>query len=291
MTAQARARLQIVVAAILWSLSGFFSKALTEPTALGVNEPHLSVWQIAFYRTLFAGLFLVPTLPGTPFRPRPLVGIMMACFAFLNISFMTAMVHGTAANAILLQYTAPAWLLLAGLVVFKESIDRRGVIVLGGGLGGITLILVGNWAGDRALAITAALASGVAYAAVLICLRLLKDQPANWLTVLNLMGSALVLLPVILFESLPTVKQLVWLALFGCLQFGLPYWLMARALHHVSALEAGLLTLLEPALNPVWAFLVAPATERPTQWTLFGGAMIGSLAIRYWPARKASQVA
>jgi drug/metabolite transporter (DMT)-like permease len=284
--------LQIVAAAILWSLSGFFSKALTEPTSLGLHEPHLSVWEIAFYRTIFAGLFLPPTLPRTPFRPRPLVAVMMACFAFLNISFMTAMVYGTAANAILLQYTAPAWLLLAGVVLFKESIDRRGIIVLGGGLGGVIVILVGNWAGDRALAIIAALASGVAYAAVLICLRQLKDQPANWLTVLNLVGSALVLLPVILFETLPTVKQLIWLGLFGCLQFGLPYWLMAKALRHVSSLEAGLLTLLEPALNPIWAFLIAPATERPTQWTLFGGAMIlGSLAIRYWPINKASRVA
>jgi drug/metabolite transporter (DMT)-like permease len=68
---------------------------------------------------------------------------------------------------------------------------------------------------------------------------------------------------------------------------GLPYWLVARGLRVVSPQEAGMITLLEPLLNPLWAYLVA--REIPKFPTFIGGALIlGALAWRYWPFRKAS---
>ena len=54
----------------------------------------------------------------------------------------------------------------------------------------------------------------------------------------------------------------------------------------VCAQEAGTLSLLEPILNPVWAYLVSPEKERPTVYVVLGGACIlGALAYRYWPVR------
>jgi drug/metabolite transporter, DME family len=67
-------------------------------------------------------------------------------------------------------------------------------------------------------------------------------------------------------------------------QLAVPYWLMARGLRYVPSFEAGLLTLIEPVLNPLWAYLISPESERPTMWTVLGGVMIlGTLAVRYWP--------
>jgi drug/metabolite transporter (DMT)-like permease len=64
----------------------------------------------------------------------------------------------------------------------------------------------------------------------------------------------------------------------------LPYWLMARSLKVVSPQEAGTISLLEPLLNPLWAYLVSG--EQPSLYTLAGGAFIlGALAWRYWPRR------
>jgi hypothetical protein len=55
-----------------------------------------------------------------------------------------------------------------------------------------------------------------------------------------------------------------------------------------SPQEAGMLTLVEPLLNPLWAFLVYPQSETPTAFTLVGGAcVVGALAWRYWPSRGA----
>ena len=81
---------------------------------------------------------------------------------------------------------------------------------------------------------------------------------------------------------------MAWLFVFGAVQMGLPYWLMARGLRSVSPHEAGTLTLLEPILNPIWAYLVSPQTEVPHVMTFVGGSIIiGALAYRYWPTRAA----
>jgi drug/metabolite transporter (DMT)-like permease len=58
----------------------------------------------------------------------------------------------------------------------------------------------------------------------------------------------------------------------GIFQIGLAYACLTLGLRHVPALEASLLLLLEPVLNPVWTWLVH--AERPSSWALTGGAII-----------------
>lgn len=286
-----QARLFIITAGVLWSLSGIFAKALSQPTVFHMNEPAVHPWTIAFFRATFAALALTPMLVRVmpPVPSKPLVA-MMTCFAAMSTLFITAMVIGSAAGAILLQYTAPVWLLLAGLFWFGETIHRRDVWLLVGGLTGIAILVAGNWGQDNPWAIAAALGSGLTYAGVVLGLRYLRDQPSAWLAVLNFVASAALALPFACQYPLPTASQIMWLAAFGMVQLAFPYWLMARGLKHVNSFEAGLLTLIEPVLNPMWAFLVSPKTETPTAATLLGGAVIvGSLAIRYWPAKKTGE--
>ena len=81
---------------------------------------------------------------------------------------------------------------------------------------------------------------------------------------------------------------IVVLFLFGAVQLGIPYWLMARGLRSVSAPEAGALTLVEPILTPVWTWLIAG--ELPQEFTYIGGVVIvAALAYRYWPARRVDE--
>lgn len=284
----ARARIAILAAGVLWSLSGAFTKALAVHTRLGLHDPPVPILAIAFYRALFAALLLAPTLAATrPPTPSRTLVAMPAVFAAMNALFITAMSLGPAAGAILLQYTAPAWVALAGWLWLREPVTRGNALLLLGGLAGVAVLVVGNWGHTPPAAVAAALGSGVTYAGVLICLRRLRDQPGNWLTALNLAASAAVLLPVALAAPWPRPAQLAWLAAFGSVQLALPYCLMAYGLRTVSPVEAGLLTLIEPVLNPVWAYLVAPDTERPTPATWLGGGLIvGSLAVRYWPRRR-----
>jgi drug/metabolite transporter (DMT)-like permease len=282
--AVARGRLCIALAALLWSTSGAFTKALTLDTALGLNTPKIEPLQIAFYRTLFAGLVLLPALRRVDVSFRPLMFGMACCFAVMNATFVSALALGTAANAILLQYTGPMWMYLASVWWLGEPPDRRSFAALSIGLLGIGIIIWGGRKEAHLDVIAIALTSGLAYAGVIICLRLLRDASARWLTVVNHLASALVLVPWIWTGPLPTAGQLCLLFAYGAGQMALPYWLMARSLRTLSPQEAGTISLLEPLLNPLWAYLISG--EQPSLYTLGGGAFIlGALAWRYWPRR------
>jgi drug/metabolite transporter (DMT)-like permease len=283
-------RLLIAVGALLWSTSGAFTKVLTKDTFLHLGSPQVPGLLIAFYRVLFAGLVLLPTLRRCDFSFRRAMIAMVACFATMNALYVLAMAQGKAANAVLLQYTAPMWMYLASICWLREPADRRSSVALVIGLVGIGVIVSDGWQEAQLPIAAIALGSGVAYAGVILFLRILRHASPRWLTVLNHLGGALVLVPFLFFAlpPSPTLLQLGVLFVFGSLQMALPYWLVARGLRVVSPQEAGTITLLEPLLNPVWAYLVAPESEVPSRLTLIGGLfIIGALAWRYWP-RKAT---
>ncbi len=67
----------------------------------------------------------------------------------------------------------------------------------------------------------------------------------------------------------------------GVVQIGVAYALLTRAIPHVPALETSLLLFLEPALNPILAWLVHG--EFPGPWAIVGGVIIMiSTGARSW---------
>lgn len=260
-------------ASVLWSTSGAFAKSL-----------HLPPSVMACYRVLFAGLFLSLFLRRRDVRWRFAILGMAMCFAIMNASFVWAIVLTTAANAIFLQYTAPAWMLVFSVVFLHERLSLADVGVVAISLVGVGVILSGggvdSWAG-----VGLALVAGVTYAAVAVFLRGLRGTSPVWLTTVNLLAGGLVLLPFAAWVDGPALVRLSWgqglgLAAFGIAQMALPYLLFARGLSLVSAQEAGILTLAEPVLNPIVTFLAVG--ERPAPATIAGGALIlGGLCARY----------
>jgi drug/metabolite transporter (DMT)-like permease len=284
-----QARLCIVLAALMWSTSGAFTKVLTRPTSLGLHEPEVKAELIACLRVLFAGVVLIPFLRRRDITFRPMMLAMVGCFALMNYLFVRAMAEGTSANAILLQYTAPMWMFLASVWWLGERADLRSLAALAIGVTGIGIIVAGGWQESQERVIALGLGSGVAYAGVVICLRVLRAESSRWLTVLNLLVSGAVLAPFVAHLPAPTVEQLLVLFLYGAVQMAVPYWLMARGVRSLSPQEAGTITLLEPILNPVWTFLISG--EVPSPFTLVGGGFIlGALVWRYWPIQSSRKI-
>lgn len=291
-------RLAIALAAVLWSLGGACTKILTQETIFGLDQPPLATLRvsdrdfpvvIACWRVLFAGLVLLPGLRRRDLTFRPAMLVLAVVFAVMNATFISAMALGTAANAILLQYSAPLWMVLASVFLLGERADRRSWIALAVGLAGVGVIVGGGWRASDPLVLGLGLTSGLTYATVLLFLRVLRDVSSRWITVWNMLTSGLLLLPLTLHLPAPTVPQFLFLAFFGGVQLGLAYLLMAYGLRTVSPQEAGAIVLLEPILNPLWAYLVSPATDTPEPTTFLGGFLVvGALAFRYWPtgARK-----
>jgi drug/metabolite transporter (DMT)-like permease len=303
----AAARASLVLAAVLWSLGSLFMRLVQQPTLIGWSEPGLAPLPIAFFRALFAGLVMVPLIRRADVRFNPRMGLMVVTFALMSGVYLTAMGLGKAGNAIFLQNTAPFWVYLFTVFLLGQPGDRRGWAAVLLGLAGAFVIVGGNWPRDlppdkqqAAVGVLAlGLASGIVYAGVVLFLRALREYSPAWLVFLNHIGSAaalgvfLTLAPtdVTGWTAFPTARQLGLLAVFGTVQMALPYWLFARGLRTVGPQEAGIITLLEPLLNPVWAYLITPASDTPNAPMFLGGGLIlAALVWRYAPrpARPAS---
>lgn len=280
----ARARLLVVAAAILWSTSGFFAKA-----------PQFADWPgpvLAFWRAAFACVVLWPLVrrPRWSWKLIP----MAATFALMNYTYLTAMAKGSAANAIWLQFTAPIWVLLAGVLLFAEKATRRDLWLLVLSVAGVGVILFYESRGTSLEAVLWGLASGLFYAGVVLSLRNLRSMDATWLAAVNHGVTAAVLAPLALAplwegsrSSVPLPGGIQWalLAGFGILQMGLPYVLFTRGLRSIPSHEGANIGLLEPLLVPVWVYLAWG--DPPAWWTLVGGGLIlVGLLLRYvrWPA-------
>ena len=268
-------RLSVLAAAVLWSSSGLFAK-----------WPIFDAWPastrgltLAFWRAVFAAMILAPTVRGARWR-WGLVPLAIA-FTLMNVSYLTAMSHTTAANAIWLQSTCPWWVFLFSVFLFREPIVRRDLIPLGFGVLGVSTILLFELQGQAAFGAACGLAAGISYAGVVVLMRHLRDENSSWLVALNHAVAALILLPwVWQFGHWPTPPQLAALAAFGILQMALPYLLLLRALRAISSQETVAIGMVEPILIPVWAYLIRG--EVPAPWTFFGACMIlVGLTIRY----------
>jgi drug/metabolite transporter (DMT)-like permease len=239
---------------------------------------------MACLRALFAGLVLLPLVRPRAVRFRPAMIGMVACFAAMNACYVTSITLTTAANAIFLQYTAPAWMFLASVLWLGEPVDRRNLLSLAVGMIGIAVIVVGDWR-EGSLGIVLALVAGVTYGGVAVFLRVLRDEDAVWLTVLNHLIGGTVLLPVLFVrdEWQPVgISAASWaaMAVFGAVQMGIPYILFSRGLSVITPQEAGIIALVEPVLNPVLTYFAVG--EQPSPTTIGGGGVIlSAVVLRY----------
>ena len=287
LTNRSNGRRCIVAAAVLWSLSGVITKGLDG----------LDGGPIAFYRGLFAGLVLLPLIRRSKWTFNPTLLPLALIFGAMTGLYIGAIKATTAANAIVLQYSSAVWAVPLSLLLLRERPDRRSLRGIAVAAIGIALIaaLAGMNSDDGPedrndpLGIALGLGSGLCYAAVAIIFRRLRDIDSMWLSVVGNLGGSMVLGAWLLASDgsipIPTAPQFVVLFLFGAIQMAIPYVLFARGLRDVPAPEAGLLTLIEPLLNPLWVLLfIGEVPEWPT--FLGGSFLLAGVALRYLPLRR-----
>ncbi len=262
----------LVAAAVLWSTTSLFVKV---EALRDIPGPTL-----AALRALFAAVCLVPFVRVSSVRWRVGLLPMATAFAAMNVLFLTAMTLTTAAAAVFLQYTATPWSFLLGLVILGETWRRGNVVAVGLAMAGIAII-VATTDGQSSLGNLLAVASGLAFAAVIISLRHLRQESPVFLVLVNQAASCLVLLPWLAWHP-PSLSLDQWLLLaaFGIVQMSIPYLLFARGLKSVPAQEAALIVLLEPVLTPVWVGLLGWEFAPATTW-LGGALIVGGLLLRY----------
>jgi drug/metabolite transporter (DMT)-like permease len=256
-----------------------------------IKAAEFTGWQTASLRS---GVAAVAILLMTPAARRGwsvravLVGFAYAACLTL---FVLANRLTTAANTIFLQSTAPLYLLFLSPWLLKEPIRRQDLGFMAAVGLGLALFFVSAeapiaTAPDPMRGNLLALVSGFFWAVTVCGLRWLgagngeHGSPVAAVVSGNL-TAFLVALPMAL--PLGSHGPVDWAVVIylGVFQIALAYVLVTSALRHIPALEASLILLIEPVLNPVWAWLFQG--ERPGPWALFGGAIIlGATTLKGW---------
>ncbi len=262
-----KAVLMLILAAFLWSTGGLLIKSV------GVHP-----MAIAGVRSGVACLVVLLFLG----RPRltwtiPQVGGALSYAATVTF-FVFATKLTTAANAILLEYTAPVYIALLGSWFLKERTTAADWLMIGACLTGMVLFFFDSLAPGQLLGNVFGILTGLTFAFLAIFLRQQKNT-SNLESIL--FGNAIVAvigIPFLAFGA-PSEKDLMWLVLVGAFQLGVPYVLYARAIKRVTALDSILIPIIEPILNPLWVFLLIG--ERPGPWAVAGGIVVlGAVTIR-----------
>ncbi len=278
MDAVTLARLQLLAAALLFSTGG-----------AGIKLCAFSSWQVAGLRSAAAGVVLLAAMRGSArrwsWRALP-VGV---AYAATMILFVSGNKLTTAANTIFLQSTAPLYVLLLGPRLLGESVRRRDLPFMAALACGLALFFVGvdpslASAPDPLRGNAIAALSGTTWALTVLGLRWASRGAGGDASAALVIGNALTVLaclPGALPLAAGTPVDWLIIAYLGVFQVGLAYVCLTAGVRRVQAAEASMLLLLEPVLNPVWAWAVHG--EFPGAWALVGGAVIVlSTAAKTW---------
>ena len=256
--------LQMAMCAGLWSIAGIFIKLIPwHPMA------------IAGFRSLLAGavVLIYIKVRGWKFvvNKQTLLSGFFLCITFCT--FVVANKLTTAANAIVLEFTSPVFIVILSALLYGQRFCRADLITVVLTLGGISLFFFDQLTPGGMIGNFVALSAGLFQACTYIFVGNCHDNDRMSGIFIGHLLTALVGIPFAFFTEtaiapLPVLSILV----LGILQLGIPYVLFGEASRVCPPLMCSLIGAVEPLLNPVWVFLFDG--ERPGTWALVGGVIV-----------------
>jgi len=241
MAAERKGIVFVFLAAVLYSIGGLCIKVIPWH-AMSINSG----------RNMISVLVVGSYLLVTRHRPRwnRWIAFGAVCVCGTNVLFTLANKMTTAANAIVLQFTAPIFVLLISMLLLHKRPGKLDVTVCAVVLLGVLCFFLESLEAGGMLGNLVALCSGLAYAGVFLLNDMPNADPISsvfWGDVC----SAVVGLPFLLQETEFSPVSLTSLVILGAFQVGLAYILMCEGLKTTPAVTASLISGIEPVLNPV----------------------------------------
>ena len=262
--------LLVVLAGIVWSLSGVLSKGVTWG---GFSKTGIRALITVIILGIGRGSFKVRLTAGNV--------IGGAGVALTSLLYMFSIGLTTSANAIVLQYSMPVFVVLFGIFVLHEKPLRRDLLAVALVLAGVVLCCLQGMKGGHLAGDAIAVVSGMTYAVVFLAKGRKDTTPDEYIYLGNLFASAaLVLLPFdggvhFTAASAGSVSKLCFewgtMAVMG-LSLGFGYLLFSRGIARTQPTVAAIASNVEPVLNPVWVFLFIG--EDPGTLSLIGSALV-----------------
>ncbi|WP_411676421.1 DMT family transporter [Caproicibacter sp.] len=254
----------MIGSALLWSIAGALIKLLPW-------NPFI----ISGFRSLLAAgvMFLYIRHAGIKICVNRYSILSCLTLCGLLFSFVVANKLTTAANAIVLEYSAPAFIVVFSALIFKQRFHPADVFAVAGTMFGIALFFFDRLSAGGLLGSCIALFSGVLMALnFIVSARADTDTRMSGILFAHL-ATAVIGVPVIFFDPpVFSAQSLTAILILGIFQLGVPYVLYGLALKNCPPLACSLIGTLEPLLNPIWVFLFYG--EAPGRYALFGGALV-----------------
>ena len=268
-----RAMLLMVITAAMWSLGGIFIKLISW-------NPFL----IAGVRSGISGSIMALYMAATQTRFKLnryslLAGMGLGCSATL---FTIANKLTTAANAIVLQYTAPIFILLLSAFFFKEKMQKQDILVVCITMGGMVLFFLDQLSPGNLLGNILGILAGVTLGQMFVMVGRGGDDDATRMS--GILIAHMITLMIGVPVGLPQTEEvaaieILYVIILGVFQLGIPYVLYGIASRDCPPLACSLIGMLEPLLNPVWVAIFIG--EVPGPFAL-AGAVIIIATVTWW---------
>ncbi|MDD3920443.1 MAG: EamA family transporter [Eubacteriales bacterium] len=264
MKAEHKAMLVMAATGLFWSLGGVLVKMIPWNAIV-----------LAGVRSLIAGTLIAAYMGIKRIRPLftkktwMLGGFLLCTYC----CFLTATKLTTAANAIVLQYTAPMFILLYSVLFFRQRFKKADLLAVLFTTLGIALFFLDQLGGGSIWGNLLGVLSGAFMAGMFMASSGVSDQERLSGILIGQLLTAAVGIPLTAVYDTPvTGTVVVCILLLGIVQLGLPYLLYAYAMRSCPPLMASMLSVIEPLLNPIWVLLVIG--EAPGKFALIGGAAV-----------------
>ena len=263
--------IEMLICAALWSSAGILIKLLP-----------WNGFAVASLRSLIAGCtilayMLISKRKLVPNKKTLLSGVLTGC---VYICFSCANKLTTAANAIVLQFTSPIFIVLISAVVFKARIRLTDAVTVLLTLGGIALVFLDQLEGGYILGNIVAVIAGLFMAGMYVAVGKLEGDSRFSCITIGQFFAFLAGLPFVIATK-PEINAVTAASVIalGVFQLGISYVLYVKASESCPPLACSLLGGLEPLLNPVWVMLFDG--ETPGVLALIGGAIV-VIVISLW---------
>lgn len=249
------------IVAILWSLAGLNIKMI-KWAPLAINGTNC----------LLMFIILTPYILRQTHVSVDKYTIGAAIFyTGLGYCFTVSTKLTTAANAVILQYTAPFYIIILSGLFLHEKVYKIDFINISFVFCGILLFFVDEVGGGSFIGNCIAVFNGITFAGIAMCLRLQKNQGSVMYFYLGNLFSGLIGLPFIIQAGIPDLKSIFFLALMS-LEVCLSFYLYGKASASLTALEIVLLPIIEPVMSPVWVYLFVG--EKPGLFSIIGACIV-----------------
>ena len=272
MTEKRIGELQMLACAVMWSISGILIKYIDwSPLAIAGGRSLISAGVVAIY--------MLATKMKPVINRHVIIAGTMLCGCVT--CFVTANKLTTAANAIVLQYIAPAFVLIISAVFLKQKLRRMEVAIVASTFMGIILFFVDEIDFGSMLGNFIAICSGLFMAIMFIFNgRLDLEARMTGILIAHIL-TAFIGIPIgfATSETVISVYDILLMLVLGIVQLGIPYVLYALAASKISPLSCSLIGMIEPLLNPLWVAIFYG--EIPGMFALLGGIVVIASVITY----------